>query len=142
MRTGALRHTLPYFLVNFNGPKWEDLTFNFIEERYFVSGEVFVPGVESIHFRSPGKDPFFKANKNHFNYERSTIVEHDQGHRPVKHLSEDELEKVADFIGRQYQRKNGQASSSTIETFMAKLGNSPLLQRPQSKVAASSQPKL
>ena len=141
MRTGALRHPLPYFLVNFNGPKWEDLTFNFIEERYFVSGEVFVPGVESLHFRSEN-DAFYFVNKNHLNYERSAIVEHDQGHRPVKHLSEDELEKVADFIGRQYQRKNGQASYSTIETFMAKLGSSTLLQRPQSKVAASSQPKL
>ena len=127
--------------MDFSGPKWEDLTFNFTKGGYFVSGEVFVPGVESLHFRSEN-DAFYFVNKNHLNYERSAIVEHDQGHRPVKHLSEDELEKVADFIGRQYQRKNGQASSSTIETFMAKLGNSPLLQRPQSKVAASSQPKL
>ena len=40
-------------------------------------------------------------------FEGLTKLEHDQGHIPPRRLPMNELKKMADFLIRQYERKNG-----------------------------------
>ena len=51
----SLKHRLPYFYIDFSGPKLRHLNHSYKNRRgreFFVSSEIFVPGVESLHFRS------------------------------------------------------------------------------------------
>ena len=107
-----LRHRLPFFCVDFNGPKWDFITYELFKSS-FVSGDVFIPNCESLHFISE-KDPMATSLKNFLNYEKPLIIHHDQGHRPVRTLPKKELRKVADFFARQYEVKNGKAESNAL----------------------------
>ena len=46
-----MRYPLPYFLIDFNAPVGELGTFEYLRSS-FVSGERYVPNVDSIHFVS------------------------------------------------------------------------------------------
>ena len=52
-----MRHRMPFFVIDFNGPKFDWLTYHFLQ-RKFVSGDIFVPNCESLHFKSD-KDQFY-----------------------------------------------------------------------------------
>ena len=100
-----LTHPLPYFMIDFNGPKWDFITYDFVKSS-FVSGDIFIPNCESLHFISE-KDPFTHNLKNYLNYEKPTVISHNQGHRPVRTLPKKDLRIMADFFARQYEAKNG-----------------------------------
>ena len=69
-----LKHRLPFFCIDFNGPKWDFITYELFNSS-FVNSEYFIPNCESIHFISD-KDPMANSLKNHLNYERPIIVSH------------------------------------------------------------------
>ena len=70
-----LKHRMPYFVIDFNGPKWDIITYESIDSK-FVSGEVFIPNVDSIHFVSD-KDTMAAQLKNFRNFEHPTVINHD-----------------------------------------------------------------
>ena len=69
-----LRHPLPYFVVDFNGPKWDFITYDFLKSS-FISGDIFIPNCESLHFISD-KDPMAHSLRNFLNYEKPTVISH------------------------------------------------------------------
>ena len=70
-----MRHKMPYFVIDFNGPAWDHITYEFLGS-HFVSGEHFIPQMESLHFISD-KDEFAKALKPWREFEAPIIVKHD-----------------------------------------------------------------
>ena len=70
-----VRHRMPFFVVDFNGPAWEYITFEFLGSE-FVSGETFITQMESIHFISD-KDEYAKALKPWREFEAPTVIKHD-----------------------------------------------------------------
>ena len=66
-----------------------------------MSSDIFIPNCESLHFVSD-KDPVAIVLKNFRNYEKPLVLNHTQGHRPVKTLPKKELHQAADFIARQF----------------------------------------
>ena len=93
-----MKHRLPYFAIDFNGPKWDFITYEFLKSS-FISGDIFIPNCESLHFNSD-KDPMAHSLKNYLNYEKPTVISHDQGHRPVRTLPKEQLNIMADFFVR------------------------------------------
>lgn len=65
---------MPYFAIDFNGPKWDWITYDFLRSS-FVSGDIFVAGCESLHFTSE-KDPMAIYLRNYLNFERPTVITH------------------------------------------------------------------
>jgi len=63
---------MPFFVVDFNGPKWDYITYDFLRST-FVSGDIFIPGCDSLHFASD-KDPLALSLRNYLNYERPTVI--------------------------------------------------------------------
>ena len=70
-----LKHKLPYFVVDFNGG-YSDLITYVSQGMNFMAGNVFIPGVESLHFISEG-DSFSYHRRNSRKYEKPITVEHD-----------------------------------------------------------------
>ena len=127
-----MKHPMPYFVIDFNGPKWDYITYDFVGSS-FLNGEVFIPGVESLHFTSD-KDPMVLALRNFLNYERPTVIHHTQGHRPVRTLNKKNLRVMADYFSRQFEKKNGYASESpqvkaVLDAFYQSLKTSSMLPR-------------
>ena len=79
-----LKHRLPYFVVDFSGPRYDFINYELCGK--FVSNEIFVPGVESIHFADK-RDDLYSHMKNYLNYEKPIVLTHRSGHRPVKILN-------------------------------------------------------
>ena len=69
-----LKHALPYFVVDFNGPKYDFITYELFKSS-FVSGDIFIPNCESLHFVSDN-DPLAISLKNHLNYEKPLVIKH------------------------------------------------------------------
>ena len=65
---------MPFFAIDFNGPKYDWLTYDFLGSS-FVNGDVFVANCESLHFTSD-KDPMALHLRNFLNYERPTVIKH------------------------------------------------------------------
>ena len=99
----TLRHPLPTFAIDFAAARWDFFSFEWLKDK-FVSGEVFIPNVETIHFRSE-KDPLYKFLSNDLNVESGIVVMFEDGHRPPKILNEKELFATAEFLKRQYCNK-------------------------------------
>ena len=99
-----LRYPLPYFVIDFNAPVHNLGTFEYLRSS-FVTGERYVPDVDSLHFISD-KDMFASQLINHKNFDNPTVIHHDQGHRPVRTLPMKDLKIVADFLVRQFQTRN------------------------------------
>ena len=93
-----LKYPLPNFLIDFCGPRRDHTTFEFVNSE-FISGERFIPGVESLHVVSE-KDALYSSNKSYYNFENPNLIYFDQGHRPPKFLSKHDLELMTDFIVR------------------------------------------
>ena len=98
-----------------------------------MSGEIFLAGLDSLHFWSE-KDPMAPYLRNYLNYERPTVIEHNQGHRPVKTLDAKDVRIMADFFARQYTKKNkdidqSQSVKNTLESFYSSLETSSMLPR-------------
>ena len=132
-----LRHPLPYFIIDFNGPKWDFITYDFLKSS-FISGEMFIPNCESIHFVSD-KDPMANTLRNYLHFEKPTVINHDQGHRPVRTLKKKPLQKVAEFFARQYEKKNGVASENpqvkaTLDIFFEGIKTSSMLPFKSNKI--------
>lgn len=70
-----IRHPMPYFAIDFNGPKWDHITYEFLKSS-FISGDMFIPNCESLHFVSD-KDPMAYYLRNFLNYEKPVIINHD-----------------------------------------------------------------
>ena len=70
-----LKHRMPFFVVDFSGPMYASLTYKYTGDR-FVSSELFIPGIESLHFFSKA-DNLYQYMKNHFNYEKPIFILHD-----------------------------------------------------------------
>ena len=100
-----LRHVPPSFVIDFNGPNFDHITYEFVNKS-FIAHDFFIPDTESIHFVSDS-DMFSWALNNHRSYERPIVINHTHGHRPVKNLPMEDLRIVADFLKRQFKRKNG-----------------------------------
>ena len=75
---------MPYFVIDFNGPFYKHITYEFLKSS-FISSDIFVPNCESLHFVSD-KDPLNFYLQNYLNYEKPTVISHTQGHRPVRTL--------------------------------------------------------
>ena len=69
-----MKHRLPFFVIDFSGPKYDHLTYDFVDQK-FVSGDIFVGGVDSLHFGSVEDDSYFFI-KNWLNFERPIFVHH------------------------------------------------------------------
>lgn len=91
-----LRHALPTFVIDFAAAKWDFITFDFVHGR-FVSGDVFIPSVHSIHYRSE-KDPLYAKLNCAKNFETPIVIEFEGGHRPPKILNEEAIKVTADFL--------------------------------------------
>ena len=100
----TLKFPLPSFIIDFAAARWDTFTFDFLDER-FISGEIFIPGVETIHFKSD-KDPLIPFLKNEYNVESGSVIMFDDGPRPPKILGLKELTTTADFLLRQLVRKH------------------------------------
>ena len=100
-----LRHAPPSFVIGFNCPSFDHITTEFVN-RSFITGDFFIPDTESIHFVSDS-DEFAGQLKNFRSYERPIVINHTHGHRPVKKLPMEDVRIVADFLKRQFKRKNG-----------------------------------
>ena len=125
-----LRHRMPFFAIDFNGPKWDVLTYDFFKSQ-FVSGDIFIPNCESLHFVSD-KDSMASHLKSYLYYEKPLVLHHDQGHRPVRTLDKKSLKRMADFFARQYEKKNGLASENAqvkliLDSFYLSLKTSSML---------------
>lgn len=75
---------MPRFVIDFAAAQWDFITFNL--QNKFVSGDTFMPGVDSIHYRSE-TDPLYKFMNTNRNYENPIVIEFEGGHRPPKILS-------------------------------------------------------
>lgn len=75
---------MPKFVIDFSAAKWDFITFNFHDK--FVSGEVFVPNVKSLHYRSSTDELYFRLHC-YKNFEDPVIIEFEGGHRPPKILT-------------------------------------------------------
>ena len=100
-----LRHAPPSFVIDFNCPSFDHITYEFVN-RSFIAHNFFIPDTESIHFISDS-DIFAGELNNDRSYERPIVINHTHGHRPVKNLPMEDLRIVADFLKRQFKRKNG-----------------------------------
>jgi hypothetical protein len=89
-RLGMENVPVPYFWINFASPKPSLGTFTMPINQSFMSSEHFFPGIDSIHFISQ-KDPGWYWMKAHVNFEKATVIEFDQGHRPVRMINSDKL---------------------------------------------------
>ena len=65
---------MPYFVVDFNGPKYDHITYEFLNSS-FVSSDLFIPNCESLHFVSD-KDSMAYYLVNFLNYENPVVIEH------------------------------------------------------------------
>ena len=93
-----LVHRMPYFVIDFSAAKWDFITFMFLNQ--FVSGDVFVPNVESIHYRS-SSDELYSRLHCYQNFESPFIIEFEGGHRPPKILTPLQIRQTAEFLIRQ-----------------------------------------
>lgn len=84
---------LPFFVVDFAAARWDHITWEFQGTKFF-SSEVFFPGVTSIHLKS-SKDSLFQFLHCDLNFEKPDVISHKDGHRPVKILEKDDLERLA-----------------------------------------------
>ena len=92
---------MPYFLIDFNGGRNPYMTYNFLDNSFLTKCN-FIPNIETLHFISQ-KDFFvFSSPRNTvlFETENPVVVEHEDGHRPVKILTKERLEIVANFLIR------------------------------------------
>jgi len=87
---------LPSFVIDFAAAKWDFITFEFLQSK-FVSGDVFIPNVESIHYKSD-KDPLYSKLFCQLNFENPIVIEFDGGHRPPKILNEQQLQITTNFL--------------------------------------------
>jgi len=124
----TLRHPLPTFTVDFSAARWDFFTFEWFNDK-FVSGEVFIPSVETIHFNS-GKDSLYRFLSNDLNVESGIVLMFDDGHRPPKILNEKELFATAEFFKRLYCKKFP-GSNVNFSKFFDTLKTSSMLPRQQ-----------
>ena len=122
----TLRHPLPTFALDFAAARWDFFTFEWLKDK-FVGGDVFIPGVETIHFKSE-TDPLYRFLSNELNVECGVVLMFDDGHRPPKILKETELLTTAEFFKRQYCKKFP-VSNMNFEKFFSTLKTSSLLPR-------------
>jgi hypothetical protein len=80
----TLRHPLPTFTIDFAAARWDFFTFEWLEDK-FVSSDTFIPGVETIHFKSE-TDPLYRWLSNDLNVECGVVLMFEDGHRPPKIL--------------------------------------------------------
>ena len=87
---------MPSFVIDFAAAKWDFITFELLQSK-FVSGDVFIPNVESIHYKSD-KDPLYSKLFCQHNFENPIVIEFDGGHRPPKILNEQQLQITTNFL--------------------------------------------
>lgn len=114
---------MPYFVIDFSAAKWDFITFSMLNQ--FVSGDVFVPNVESLHYRSQ-TDEFYPRLHCYLNFENPIVIEFEGGHRPPKIMTALQIRQTADFFVRQARVKYGDATEMS-ESLMQKLSESSLL---------------
>ena len=92
-----MRYPMPYFYVDLNVPNTSNFgTYEYLNSS-FVSGDIFVPCIDSLHFVSDN-DIFKHELKCYLRFEKPVIIHHTQGHRPVSILPKEDLTKVGDFF--------------------------------------------
>jgi hypothetical protein len=92
-----IKHPLPSFVIDFSAAKWDFITYLSSPNQRFISGDVFIPNVASLHFRSE-KDPLYSKLNCSKNFESPVVIEFEGGHRPPKILSEDAILVTAQFF--------------------------------------------
>ena len=114
-----LRHPMPKFMIDFSAANWSFLTFEF-DRGIFISGDTFLPGVASLHFRSK-TDELYQQLTSGRCFESPQVIEFDGGHRPPKILSDEAIKQTTDFLVFYYSQKNGSAAKETIQTLYESL---------------------